>query len=477
MNTAMNLIGNPSGSLPSSATASLQSTQIRLSGVISAMSYALDITEGQPEGHAVRTCLIGMRMAKELRLTNEESSALFYALQLKDLGCSSNAGKMSQLLSADDRSVKRDFKTVNACKLFPKIAYIWRSIGTGASWAAKVARLVKIGMAGEQHAKEFIQLRCERGAQIASSFLMPDDTANAIRALDEHWDGKGYPDGLKGDQIPLLGRILCLAQTVEVFHTNYGLDAAMEMAVKRRGAWFDPNLVRVLLSIRSDATFWSRLETDNIHAHVAEFEPVDEIVHADDQRLDRIAEGFATVIDVKSSWTYRHSRGVTELATGIAGVMGFTGQELIDIRRAALLHDIGKLGVSNLILDKPAKLTDTEYAEMREHAAHTYHILSRVNGFSHLADLAGAHHERLDGNGYFRGWGANELTTPMRILAVADMCEAMSAERPYRDTMPMEKVLGLLDKDKGSAICPSVYHALKFYLDTHRYEPSRLIRD
>ena len=407
-------------------------TRIRLSGVTSAMSYALDITEGQPEGHAVRTCLIGMRMARELRLTDEENSALYYALQLKDLGCSSNAAKMSQLLGADDRTVKRKFKIVDACRLFPKIAYIWKNIGSGASWAGKMARLVHIGLAGEKHAREFIQLRCERGAKIALSFFMPDETADAIRTLDEHWDGKGYPDGLKKDQIPLLGRILCLAQTVEVFQTNFGLDAALVMAVKRRGQWFDPGLVKTLLAIRGDETFWSRLATDNIHQHVLEYEPTDRVIHADERRLDRIAEGFVKVIDAKSSWTYRHSQGVTELAVGIAGVMSFDDAGLRDMRRAALLHDIGKLGVSNLILDKPGKLTHEEYAEMKKHAAHTHHILQRVDGFSHLAELAAAHHERLDGKGYHKGLRASD-SGRSRATSSLTMMSIWKITQPFSD--------------------------------------------
>src|SRR5439155_14726542 len=127
-------------------------------------------------------------------------------------------------------------------------------------------------------------------------------TGEAIRALDEHWDGGGQPRGLRAQEIPLLGRILGLAQTVEIFYAAGGLRAAWRVARRRRGRWFDPALVDALGTLLKDTAFWSSLHEDD----VAEWEPEDRVLIADDARLDRIAAAFARVVDANSPWTYRH---------------------------------------------------------------------------------------------------------------------------------------------------------------------------
>ena len=219
------------------------------------------------------------------------------------------------------------------------------------------------------------------------------ETAEAIRALDEHWDGAGQPRGLRGEEIPLLARILCLAQTAEIFHRSGGVRAAWAVLRKRAGRWFDPALVEAFGSFRDDAAFWGTLGDDDIGA----WEPAGGILLADDAQLDRIADAFAGVVDAKSPWTYRHSDRTCVIVLSVAEALGADERQLRDLRRAALLHDIGKLAVSNRILDKPAALTASEYAAVREHPLITERILARVPGCEHLATIAGAHHERLDG--------------------------------------------------------------------------------
>ncbi len=392
-----------------SAVAGRSVVEIKLSQVISALSYALDITEGQPQGHAARTCMLGMRIAQEIRLGADESSALFYALLLKDLGCSNNSARMCYLFGSDDQITKREAKTVNWVSTLKSLGYVIRNISRGKSTIDKIQHFARIVRGGQREAKSLIELRCERGATIARELEFPHLTADAIRNLDEHWDGHGHPDGLIGQQIPLLARILSIAQTAEVFVSGFGLEVACDMARDRSGTWFDPELVNVLLKISSDREFWTRFHCDAPAGATSTFEPGDRVLIADESQLDRIAQGFSKVIDAKSPWTFRHSEGVARISAGIAELMGFSAQEVRYIRRAALLHDIGKLGISNLILDKPGKLTADELTVMRRHALYSQQILSRVDGFKDLADLAASHHERLDGKGYHRGLGADQL--------------------------------------------------------------------
>ena len=315
--------------------------------------------------------------------------------------------------------------------------------------------------AGAKTMREVTETRCERGAEIARMLELPEASAETIYNIDEHWDGKGHPHGLAGEEIPILARIACLAQTTEVFLREHGLDAALEMAEKRSGRWFDPALVRILRATDVDREFWRGVESEDVGARVAALEPDDRLVIADEARLDRVAEAFAQVIDAKSPYTARHSERVAEIAVATATTLGFPDESLRDLRRAGLLHDIGKLAISNLILDKPGKLTEEEFAAVKRHPLVTEQILRRVTRFADIADIAAAHHEKLDGSGYHRGVRGDELGLPARVLAVADIFEAMTADRPYRGPMEMEQALELMRRDVGARICPDAFGALE----------------
>ena len=207
-------------------------------------------------------------------------------------------------------------------------------------------------------------------------------------------------------------------------------------------------------------------------AQVALAEPKTRALSADVERLDTVAEAFALVIDAKSPWTFRHSNGVAELAARLGERLGFATPAVHDLRRAALLHDIGKLGVSNLILDKPGALSEEERRIMRAHPAHTFDILDRVACFQPIASFAAAHHERLDGRGYHRGDGADAITMASRILCTADICDALLASRPYRAGLPADRVLEIMGREVGTWIDPDCYAALDDLLrDTVRPVP------
>jgi HD-GYP domain-containing protein (c-di-GMP phosphodiesterase class II) len=302
-----------------------------------------------------------------------------------------------------------------------------------------------------------MQARCERGAEIARMIGLSERTAQAIRTLDEHWDGRGQPVGLRGDEIPLLGRIVCLAQTLEIFHADGGVEAAYSVAARRGGRWFDPALVTTLGAFRNDTAFWASLDEPD----VSRWEPPDRMLTADDDQLDRIATAFAAIVDAKSPWTDRHSDRTAVIATSIAAQLGFEAPAARDLRRAALMHDIGSLVISNRILDKHDRLTDFEYARVKEHPLFTQWVLERVGVLADLAPVAGAHHERLDGSGYPRGLGADELDRAMRVLAVADVYDALTAERPYRPALDSDDALGVMRLDVPSRLDADAFAALE----------------
>jgi putative nucleotidyltransferase with HDIG domain len=412
---------------------------IRLSEVVGALSYALDLTEGEPPGHAVRSCLIGMRLAQELELDARSRSDLFYALLLKDAGCSANSARMAALFGADDHVAKRTSKRIDWAGKLPAFLWSARTVAPGGSMRDRALRLKAIEDEGEV-TRSLMRARCDRGAEIALLIGLTSETAEAIRALDEHWDGGGQPRGLRGEEIPLPARILCLAQTVEIFHGDGGVAAAWDVARKRSGGWFDPALVDALGACLRDAAFCASLGDDDVSV----WEPEDRLLHADDARLDMIAIAFAGVIDAKSPWTYQHSDRASVIAASLASALGADADTLSRVRRAGLLHDVGKLAISNRILDKPGPLTAAEAALMREHPLFTAQILERIPGFRELAPVASAHHERLDGRGYPRGLTGHDLDMPMRVLAVVDVYEAVTSKRPYRAAMSSEQALAIL---------------------------------
>jgi putative nucleotidyltransferase with HDIG domain len=431
--------------------------ELRLSEVLSGLSYALDITEGQVRGHTERSCVIGMRLAAALDLDDATRSSLFYALLLKDAGCSSNAARVAALFGADDPVVKSSRRLTDTSSSAQALLHVLRHAGAGASLADRGRHVASVLRSGRAGARSLVELRCERGAEVARAIGLDEVAAHAITDLDEHWDGRGYPAGISGAEISLAGRVLCLAQTAELFWRHGGPHAACEIARKRRGTWFDPALVDAFVALEHDTTFWRSVDTPQ----VTSLEPPDRVLVADDTRLDQVAHAFASIVDAKSPYTAHHSEGVADIADALAALLELDDDTRATLRRAALLHDVGKLGVSNRILDKPGSLTAKEWELVRRHPRWSMEILARVSALKEVARIAAAHHERLDGSGYYRGLTAEQLDQPSRILAVADVAEALSADRPYRAALDPDEVLTIMRPDVNRGLDPEALDALR----------------
>jgi putative nucleotidyltransferase with HDIG domain len=201
-----------------------------------------------------------------------------------------------------------------------------------------------------------------------------------------------------------------------------------------------------------NGTLWTSLEQPDLLNKVIALEPEQRRITANEDAIDNICLAFAEVIDAKSPFTYRHSSGVAEAAMDIAHWFGMKPRDLKLLRRAALLHDLGKLSVPNAILEKPAKLTNNEWTIVKKHPYYTLEILRRIPGFEALGEEAAAHHEKLDGSGYWRGLVAEQLSTFARILAVADIFDALRAKRPYRDSLPLEKTFSIMREESPHAL-------------------------
>jgi putative nucleotidyltransferase with HDIG domain len=350
---------------------------------------------------------------------------------------------MAALFGSDDQFVKPRLKAVDWHDRRQLASETWQAMAKGGSLWSRMRHFLDVA----QHpavTRELIASRCERGGSIARRLGFPEGTALAIQSLDEHWNGKGHPQGLDGEAIPRLSRIMNLAQTIEVFLAKGNEGAADDVLRARRGRWFEPALTDIARELLLDDAWCASVRSSEAETQVLKLEPAGRAREVDDQGLDQIAEAFADIIDAKSPFTYRHSTMVAAYARVTAQQLTFDQEAVRRMYRAGLLHDIGKLGVSSRILDKPGPLTKRERAEMNEHPRYTYEILRRVRAFEGFAMLASEHHEKLDGSGYPWGRTADELDMPARVLVVADIYEAVTESRAYRTGLSPAEAMQIL---------------------------------
>jgi HD-GYP domain-containing protein (c-di-GMP phosphodiesterase class II) len=434
--------------------------EIRLAELLGALSHALDMVEGQPPGHCVRACWIGVHVGREIGLDEKQLWELYYVLLLKDLGCSSNAARICRLFLTDDLIFKRDVKTMDG-SLPQALRFMLSHTGLKAGLAERFRTLVGVFLKSGEIGRELTETRCHRGADIARRMRFSEAVARGIEFLDEHWDGGGLPLGARGEDIPIYARIALLAQVADVFEVANGSAAARREIARRAGAWFDPRLAAAFARITTRPAFWEGLRSPTLEQDLFALEPAQHSTAVDEDYLDDIAAAFAQVVDSKSPYTSGHSSRVTALADLIAEKLGVAAERRRWLKRAALLHDIGKLGVSNAILDKPGKLDAEEWETMKLHAAHTQTILAPIAAFGELAAIAGAHHERLDGRGYPHGLTAEEIALETRIITTADIFDALTAERPYRAALPVSDALALMSDMVGTQLDQRCLDALR----------------
>jgi HD-GYP domain-containing protein (c-di-GMP phosphodiesterase class II) len=401
-----------------------------------------------------------MHIGKEIHLPESQLWDLYYTLLLKDLGCSSNAARICELYLTNDLEFKRDFKTVGD-SLPQVLHFVLKHTGLKAGLAERFRSVLTILRDGHEIAQELIATRCQRGAEIARLLRFSEDVAQGIYSLDEHFNGQGRPEGLQAETIPIFSRIALLSQVIDVFQVADGANAALKEIRERSGVWFDPLLVDAFERIAADENFWRALRADDITARVVALEPRSFEVPLDDDYLDDIAAAFGQVVDSKSPYTSGHSARVALYADMIAEALEISPERRRWLKRGALLHDVGKLGVSNSVLDKAGKLDISEWDAVKLHASYTETILSRINAFSELALVAAAHHERLDGAGYPKGLHADQICLETRIITTADIFDAITAERPYRGATPIPRTLEIMAENLHTAIDERCFEALK----------------
>jgi HD-GYP domain-containing protein (c-di-GMP phosphodiesterase class II) len=294
---------------------------------------------------------------------------------------------------------------------------------------------------GQRDAKDMIANHWYAVDTLAGQLGLDAGTRATLSQTFERWDGKGVPSGCKGEELLLASRIVHIADVLEVFHRIGGPKEAAAVARARNGTQFAPDVVEVVTA-HADSLFEGLEDVTTWDAVIAAEPGLTRVLSADE--LDSALEAIADFIDVKSPFTLGHSRGVADLAASAADAVGLDPAEAGQVRRAGLLHDIGRLGVSNGVWDKPGELSASERERVRLHAYLTDRMLAASPGLAELGQTAGQHHERLDGSGYPRGLQAESLTQPGRLLAAADAYHAKLEPRPHRGAYQPDEAAGWL---------------------------------
>ena len=306
------------------------------------------------------------------------------------------------------------------------LSWFMRHAAPDASIPRRLNRLVYFFMEAKPAMTEVARTECEVAEMVTRRLELPEGVQKAVRYIFEQWDGKGMAYGLKGEAIPVASRILYLAQLLEVIYGLGGAAAAESVAKQRRGKDFDPNLVGAFLELARDPTFWSFLDQESVQNEVLSMKPPSSLDQVTEEHVDTFCDVIADFIDIKSRYTWGHSRTVASLAENMAHKLGLDEEESARVRRAALVHDLGKAAVPGNILDAQGDLSENDWERFRLHPYYTDRILGRVEMLKHLAPDAATHHERLDGQGYHRQLAGDQIPLGGRILAVADVYATLS---------------------------------------------------
>lgn len=430
----------------------------RLAELLAALSLATDAGRGYPAEKAIRTTLLSVRVAGELGVDGDELSCVYYASLLQPMGCTAFASEAVRTFGTDEVTGMPGFIAADPARPREAMSAVRASV-RGARPARAARALVKNVTHGPAFASYATRADCEAAASFARRFGLGADVGRIVYEIHERWDGKGAPAGLRGDAIHPAARVIALADQAEIALRTGGRDETLAMVRRRSGGWFDPACARAME--RCASASFAELDAGSVWDAVLAAEPGPPVT-VTDARVDEIALGFADFADLKSPFFLGHARGVAALAEGAAERLGCRPAERTAIRRAALLQDLGRVAVSDLVWEKPGPLSPPEWEQVRLHAYHSERVLARSDALAALAQPAGMHHERLDGSGYHRGVSGASLPRAARILACADVYQALVSERPHRPaferaraTAEMETMVsaGALDHESAAAVC------------------------
>jgi HD-GYP domain-containing protein (c-di-GMP phosphodiesterase class II) len=400
---------------------------VRSGEFFAALSLATDLGTGQVAEHGLRTCLFALELAELAGLDAHQVEDAYYLGLLHSIGCTADAPVTARAFG-DDRAHKAAYTLIDAGRPPAVIAYLWHNVYPAAPTPQRVRAFVGALAAGPGFARVNLRSHCEVGERLGQRLRLPERSCEGLWFVFERWDGKGMPAGAAGEQIPVAARVMHAARDASAFAAAGGAEMVVSMAEHADGASLDPRFAGLL---REHApSLLERVGSLDAWERVVAAEPRPRIFTGED--LDRACQVIADYADLKSYGTLGHSRSVAEVAEAAGWRLDLPPEAIAELRRAAWLHDLGRVGVSAAVWEKPGPLTTGEWEQVRLHSYHTERLLARIPALSGLARTAASDHERLDGSGYHRGVSAEQLSPVARVLAAADVWCAMGEPRAHR---------------------------------------------
>ncbi len=400
---------------------------VRLAELVAALSLGIDLGFGQPMEHVLRQCLIALRLAERIGLGEDDRAVVYYTALLVNVGCHTDAHEQAKWFG-DDIAMKagkydHDLRSVRAA--FAGV----RQLGRGRGPLDRFRIGLEFAVSGRREVDGMIEHHAGRARMLGEQLALPEAVREALGASYEQWDGHGWPGNLAGEAVPIAARLAQLAEFVEVAHRVSGVEGAKQMARRRAGKQFDPALA-ALVSREGDLLL-SGLDDVGTWDAVIGAEPALAVVLSG-ERFDSALLAIASFVDLKSPYTLGHASAVAGLVAEAGRRLGLAEPDVRVLRRAGLVHGLGRLGVSNAIWDKRGPLGAGEWERVRLAPYLTERMLHQSAALAPLGAIAVVQHERLDGSGYPRGLSGHAISQPARILAAADAYQAMREPRPHR---------------------------------------------
>lgn len=449
---------------------------LRLAELIMALSLATDLGTGQPMEYGLRVCLLATALGAECGADERERCDIYYIALLRTIGCVADAPQIAARFG-DEMVANAQISLLDSASLPDMLGLLLRHVGEGQSAARRVRMTLAALAAGPGERNQVLTAHCEVAERLAERLGMAPQIALGVAQVYERWDGKGSPHHLREEQVTRAARIVSLASAAEAFSRLGGVERAISIIRERAGSLYDPALAE-LFRKRATALF-AACDTASVWDAVLAAEPGPRPTLSGAAR-ETATRAIADFADLKSAFTVGHSSGVGVLAASAAERLGLSESDVTTIRQAGYLHDVGRVGVSSAIWDKPGPLTESEWERVRLHPYYTGRVLARPLALAQLADIAALHHERLDSSGYYRGSPASQLSPQARLLAAADVYHAMMERRPHRparapeqaaEQLRVEARAHRLDADAVSAVLAAAGHMTRV---TRRVWPADL---
>jgi len=431
--------------------------EVRTAEVIGSFCLATDLAMGLPFEHGLQSTLVAMRIAERMGVDPAASTQTYYGCLLVSAGCTTDA-EISSALFADGALLKY-FNPVIFGSPAQTMVGIMKALADPDSpplvRAVQGAARLPAAVRGHQR---HITAMCEVAEMLCKRLGMPSEVRDIVPGFTARWDGKGTPRGLGGEQLPVALRILHVATDATLQCLLGGTDHVLRVMRDRSGKAFDPDVVTLLAEGLPDILAFD--DSSSVLAELLAREPGEVLMLWGDE-VERALAAMGDFADLISSYFIGHSAAVAQLAGAAAARLDLAPRDVVAVRRAALVHDLGRVAVGTSVWNKPTALTADEWEHVRLHAYHTERVLSRSPALAKLGSIAGAHHERLDGSGYHRGATAPSLAMPARLVAVADAYRTMIEPRPHRAAKsPEEAARALAEAASAGRIDPDAVAAV-----------------